>query len=135
MALLVWNENMSVGVAGLDVHHKRLILLVRDLNDAMLAGKGKDVLGNIFSDLINYTKTHFAAEEKYFDQFGYPASDFHKQEHRRLVQKVTDFQKQFEDGKIGLSLQVMDFLSDWLLNHIQKEDKKYGSFFNEKGFF
>ena len=32
-----------------------------------------------------------------------------------------------------LSLQVMNFLKDWLLKHIQGSDKKYAPFLNAKG--
>jgi len=50
-----------------------------------------------------------------------------------FVAKVSEFKDGFEKGKLGLSISVMDFLSDWLRNHIKGVDKKYGPFFNEKG--
>jgi hemerythrin len=49
------------------------------------------------------------------------------------VKKVTEFRSGLESGKLSLSLEVMNFLSDWLKNHIKVVDKKYASFFNEKG--
>ena len=83
--------------------------------------------------LISYTATHFKTEEKYFDQFGYPETDSHKKEHAAFVKKVTDFKDGFEKGKLGLSVEILNFLSDWLKNHIKKTDMKYSQFFNEKG--
>jgi len=32
-----------------------------------------------------------------------------------------------------LSLEVMNFLKDWLMNHIQGSDKKYGPYLNSHG--
>lgn len=39
----------------------------------------------------------------------------------------------FQKGKVGLSIDVLIFLSGWLQAHIKGVDKKYGPFFNEKG--
>ena len=35
----------------------------------MKAGKVKETLSKILSDLVDYTLYHFATEEKYFDQY------------------------------------------------------------------
>ena len=133
MALINWNDSLSVKVEEIDQQHKKLIAMINELNDAMRAGKGKDVLGKIVDSLISYTATHFKTEEKYFAQFGYPDTDNHKQEHVAFVKKVTDFKDGFEKKKLSLTIEVMDFLSDWLKNHIMGTDKKYTQFFNEKG--
>jgi hemerythrin len=133
MALIEWSGNYSVSVNEIDLQHQKLIGMINELNDAMARGKGKDVLGNIISGLINYTASHFAMEEKYFDKYKYPAAPSHKKEHADFVQKVTQFQDGFNKGSLSLTLEVMSFLKDWLVKHIQGTDKKYGPFFNEKG--
>ena len=133
MSLITWNDRLSVKVAEIDQQHKKLITMINELNDAMKVGKGKDALGAIVNNLIVYTMTHFKTEEKYFAQFGYPDTDQHKKEHEAFVKKVSDFKDGFENRKISLTIEVMDFLSDWLKNHIMGTDKKYSQFFNEKG--
>ena len=133
MALINWNDSFSVNVAEIDRQHQKLVSMINELNDAMRQGKGKAVLGKIVNGLISYTATHFKTEEKYFDQFGYPETDSHKKEHSAFVRKVTDFKDEFEEGKFGLSVEIMNFLSDWLQKHIKATDMKYSQFFNEKG--
>jgi hemerythrin len=133
MALIQWNDTLSVKVAEIDRQHQQLIRMINDLNDAMRQGKGKSVLGKIINGLVDYTTTHFTTEEKYFDKFGYPEASSHKQAHTDFVKKVSEFKGEFEKGNIALSIQVMDFLSDWLQKHIKGVDKKYGPFFNENG--
>ena len=133
MALIQWNETFSVNVAEIDRQHQQLIGIINELNDAMRRGQGKAVLEKIINGLVNYATTHFITEEKYFDKFGYPEANRHKNEHTDFVIKVSVFKNEFEKGNIALPLQIMDFLNDWLENHIKGADKKFGPFFNEKG--
>lgn len=133
MALIEWSDSLSVGVATFDEQHKKLIAMINNLNDAMKVGKSKEVLGGILKGVIDYTATHFASEEKAFDQFGYLQALAHKVEHKKLVAKVTQFDKEFREGKAMMSIEIMNFLKEWLSTHILGTDKKYGPFLREKG--
>jgi hemerythrin len=133
MALINWSDSFSVNVSEIDLQHKKLVTMINELSDAMKQGRGKDIMGKIVTDLINYALTHFITEEKYFDKFGYPETDSHNKEHTAFAQRVSDFKEGFENGRLSLSIEVLHFLSDWLQNHIKGTDKKYSQFFNEKG--
>ena len=134
MALMTWNQNMSVGVKVLDDDHKRLVALINELHDALKTGHGKDALGKILDSLVSYTKSHFAHEEQFFARTNYPDSAAHKKQHDDLTKQVLEVQTKFKNGATGnLSLEVMMFLKDWLTNHIQGSDKKYGPYLNSKG--
>ena len=133
MALINWNENMSVDVEKIDQQHQKLVAMINDLNDAMKQRRGNETIGQIVGGLMGYTATHFKTEETYFDQFGYPEADQHKKEHTEFVQKVSEFKDGFDGGKLGLSIEVIQFLSNWLKNHIMGTDKKYTQFFKANG--
>ena len=133
MALLEWTEDLSVNVSKIDREHQLLVGMINELNDAMRWGRGKAVVGNIISGLIGYAGSHFKTEEDYFDRFGYPLAASHKKQHSDFVAKVAEFRKEFEKGKLGLTIEVLLFLSDWLRNHIEGSDKLYGPFFNANG--
>jgi hemerythrin len=75
--------------------------------------------------LVNYTRIHFSAEEKFFLSKNYADYNSHKSEHDKLTQKVIEFQGQFNSGKVALSLPIMNFLKEWLVKHIMDTDKKY----------
>jgi hemerythrin len=120
-------------VQEIDLQHQKLIGMINELNEAMKSRKGKESLGKIINTLISYTATHFKQEEQYFDRFGYPDSENHKKGYVAFVKKVTDFKKGFEKNDLTVTMEVMNFLSDWLRNHIKGTDKKYSKFFNEKG--
>ncbi len=135
MQLIKWDDNFSVKVKEIDEQHKKLVEMINALHDAMSEGKSKEILSDIIQKMIEYTDFHFKTEEKYFDKFDYPDSKKHKAEHINFVQKVTEFHDGYKSGKVFLSIEVMDFLKNWLHSHITGSDKNYTSFFNSKGLY
>jgi hemerythrin len=135
MALFDWNENLSVHVKQFDDQHKKLVKMLNDLHEAMKQGKGQEVLGKTLAELVNYTNTHFADEERLMKLHQYAGYEQHKKEHNMLVIQVFEVQKSYTEGKAVLTQAVMSFLKGWLQNHIQGEDKKYSQLMNSKGIF
>ena len=133
MALIQWNDSLSVNVAEIDQQHQKLVEMINDLHEAMRQRKGVTILGPLMNGLTDYAGVHFKTEETYFDRFGYPETESHKKRHADFVAKVLAFKSQFELIGTGTSVDVMFFLSNWLQNHIKGEDKKYGPFFNAHG--
>lgn len=133
MALFQWDSSLSVGINEIDTQHQKLFGLINELNDAMRAGKSKEVLVKTISGLLAYTNTHFGVEERYFEKFKYPEAANHKAEHAKFVAKIVEYKTGYEKGQLGLSIQIMNFLTDWLKNHIKVTDKKYSAFFIEHG--
>jgi hemerythrin len=133
MALFTWSDKFAVNILEIDAQHKRLIELINMLYDAMKQGKGKDVLGKVLADLVTYTVYHFSTEEKLFQKFGYPEYEVHKKEHDNLTLKAKDLKEKFNQGKTMITIEVMNFLKDWLNNHILNSDTQYGPFLNSKG--
>ncbi len=134
MALMDWNDRLSVGVAMIDSDHKHLVGLVNELHDAVRAAHGKDVLGKVLDGLITYTKTHFAREEAEMARTKYPQAADHFKEHQLLTKQVLDVQAQYKAGNHAvLSMQVMAFLRDWLLKHISQTDMKLGQWLQQQG--
>ena len=133
MALITWSNMLSTGVSEQDNQHKKLIDLINQLNEAMLAGKGNEVLGKVLSELVNYTVTHFGYEEKLMAQHSYEDTPAHKAEHAKFVQTAGDLKKKFDSGKAVITTEIMNFLRDWLTTHIMKTDKRLGQALNKAG--
>jgi len=128
-----WDSTYSVGVVEIDQQHQKLFAMIGELYDAMKAGKGKDVTGKILDGLAEYTVTHFATEEKYFNEFHYEETVRHKQAHKAFVEKVKQFQEQFKNGHATVTLELLNFLTTWLTEHIKVTDKRYEACFHEHG--
>ena len=124
-ALFPWSETYSVKIAMVDAQHKVLVDLINELHQAMIARRGKESLGGILARLVKYTKGHFAAEEGLLQVNQYPDLANHKAEHERFTQTIVEFQGKFQKNEAAMTIDVMDFLKDWLVKHIMGVDKKY----------
>jgi len=132
MNLFQWNESYRVGHQEIDAQHKRLFQLAEELHTAMAAGKGKQMLSQTLANLISYTKSHFASEERLMQRYAYPDYAAHKIEHDQLTNKVIAFQNDFNAGRTMLSLDLMQFLKNWLGHHIGQIDQKVAAYIREK---
>jgi hemerythrin len=127
-----WKPEYSVQIPEIDTQHQRLFVLAGELHAAMAQGKGKAVLEQSLSQLVDYTKSHFAAEEKLMGRYAFPKAVEHKAEHDKLAGQVLDLQKRFRTGEATLSLSLMMFLKNWLEHHIAGSDQQYSAFIRGK---
>ena len=128
MSLIEWNMSLSVNNKEIDQQHQHLIHLLNQTHEAMKKGESARVLSKILQELLDYTITHFSAEEKLMKSVNYPNISSHQQEHKFFTDKVKNFYEDYQKGKVALSSKVLLFLSDWVRNHIEKTDKLYSSY-------
>ena len=78
----------------------------------------------IVEQLERYTVAHFAAEEAYMQVINYPQFEEHKRIHQMFVARVAKEKQQVINGE-PLTLGLVTFLRQWLLDHILKTDKAF----------
>ena len=125
MPIMSWNSTLATGIPSIDAQHQQLVTYVNDLYDAMTQKKGREVTGKILNQLVDYTIKHFAHEEQWFAKSKYPDTPAHLKEHQDLAKQVGAFGTAFASGKASVDSELMNFLRNWLMNHIMKSDKKY----------
>ncbi len=133
MSYIDWEQSYSVSVKGMDDQHKRLFQLINDYYEAIAQKKTKEATATILQGLLDYTLYHFGDEEKLMQRNGYQGFDEQKAQHTYFISTIQDYQKRINEGKLLLSIEITQFLKDWLVKHIQAKDKQYGPFFNDKG--
>ncbi len=114
--LITWDETIQFGFDNIDRQHHRLVDLINRLHHAMRNRAGKTVLGTILEELAQYTKQHFEEEERTMEKAGYADLDNHKRLHEKLVGQILDFKGRFESGSATVTMDLMAFLSDWLIH-------------------
>ena len=133
MALIVWDTRLETGHAKIDEQHQSMAEIFNRLHGAMKQGKGRAEVEGILVLLKDYTMTHFAMEEELMDRHGYTGAARHRQIHADLAGQVTEVVGRFQAGGASLTLAVMNFLEDWLVQHIQGEDYRMALEFRSRG--
>jgi hemerythrin-like metal-binding protein len=128
-----WKSELEVNIPEIDRQHQKLVALINDLDAAMQDGRGKDVVGAVLDRLVDYTVYHFGAEEHLMDEHHYPGSVRHKAQHVEFVKKLIHFRSAYSEGRVGVSINVMTFLCDWLVEHIMGTDRQYVPHLAAKG--
>ncbi len=127
MALIEWNDSYNLNIEVIDEQHKKLAKMINDFYDEITQKSNNDLISELIHKMKDYTKVHFKTEEELLHQSNYSELIEHKIKHQAFIDKVTDLEKRFNEGKMVLSFEITNFLKDWLISHIQKEDKAYVS--------
>lgn len=133
MRLIQLDSSFSVGIKMIDEQHQILVTMINDLYAAMRTGEEQEVLVKMISRLTVDAAIHFAREEHYFNIFAYPQTKAHIQARDDFEDQVYQFEQDFKAGKQQLSMDIMNFLSTWLVDHIKTSDKQFGPFLNARG--
>ncbi len=125
MEMISWSDKYSVNNFLLDAQHKKSISIINRLHSSMKEGRAKNIMEIILDDLVLYTNEHFRTEERMMMSANFPGLKGHKVEHEKLTNKVIDSQSRFLKNEALISMDLMNFLESWLINHIEGTDKKY----------
>ena len=80
--------------------------------------------------LSQYTNDHFNHEEQVMQQHGYPRFDAHKALHDGLRRRTADLRTHAD---VITEADLLQFVNEWWLEHIQGDDKKYGPYLKVPG--
>ena len=130
--LINWSDAYSIGHKEVDEQHQVLVGLINKLYDAFLSAKAYDVVSEILDEMIDYTQYHFGFEHDIFEKYAYPDYEEHKTVHESFVMKTIEFKQKIAAGEKTVTYDIMIFLRDWLIEHIQGEDTKYVAYFKEQ---
>ena len=125
---VTWTADLSVKNEALDAEHQKWIGILNNFYQGLIEKKPKEKLIELVTAMLDYTKYHFASEEKFMKSINYPKLSEHQEKHRAYETKITEFYQRIKEDKMILSLEVTNFLKTWLVNHIKGEDQQYAEF-------
>lgn len=126
-----WKEKYAIGILAIDEQHKELFRLTNEvyalLNDELITDKYDQIIA-VIEALREYTIEHFAAEEAYMFEKKYKKFFFHKTLHADFIDKINSIDITQIDNDQNLYIRkILNFVAEWLVNHILIEDKLLAS--------
>lgn len=124
----VFTDQYLTGIPLVDKEHRELFRIIDDVYRIMtdeLAFDKYDGIVHLLEELRDYTKFHFKDEELYMESIHYEGLEAQKRAHRAFVSRLEEMDLDTIDENQQETLEdLMEFLTEWLVNHILHTDKK-----------
>ncbi len=126
----IWDIRYSIDNQKIDSQHQKLFELAAKVENAVYKFVKRDELKEILIELFNYMKEHFSYEENYMREIHYPHFFTHKQMHKKIIHDMSNLIQNIKTTN-DLKEKLYTIMSDWLLNHILRQDVMIGKWANE----
>jgi hemerythrin len=124
-----WNNTLMTGVGEIDDDHRELVVHYQALVGALNNGLDRSMFKERFRSFLTHVAHHFANEERMMIDLGYTDYLDHKAEHDKLLRDAHDFLwsivTRFERHDCSA---LAKYLKYWLIDHIEKNDRKLAKF-------
>lgn len=124
----LFTEEYYTGIALVDEEHKELFRIIGEVDDVIAheyVHDKYDEIVHLLEELKDYTCYHFKDEENYMTEIRYKGLDAQKKAHDAFVYRLENMDLNEIDDHQQIALEeIMEFLTEWLLNHIMYMDKK-----------
>ncbi len=127
-AILLWHESYSVDIQAFDDQHKKLFEVINVVFAAVTSRKNpasRALLDVALSEMVEYMKLHFEAEERVMREHAFPEYDAHKKEHDDFARMVTDIKRRHDQESEAVTVELLKSLVTWLDTHLNGTDKRY----------
>lgn len=128
MTIIKWRDAYNTGVEQFDMEHHKIVELINIMFEAIRDNSSKEVTEKACEEVLSYTKYHFNNEEQAMKAANYSGFEEQVVEHAQLKEKAEQFKiiikSSFPEGRN----EFYRFMRDWLINHIQECDKRYGPY-------
>jgi len=132
MTFMSWRKDYEVGVPQIDAEHHRLFDLINEFHDTFVRGEARNDVARVLNRLVAYAEEHFQHEEQLMSDNGYPQLDMHKALHHELVLSIFAINERLAAAAVKTSTETVQFLKNWLLDHILQHDMDIGDFLRRK---
>ena len=127
--MIAWDPRYEVGIAIIDGQHREMVDIANRLLEGLRAGRDRDELVETLRELVRATEHNIATEERLMQEHGLSPAH-HAEEHRRLVEEIRRFDLRLDPAGIAQSTR---WLSEWLIGHIDEDDRPFAEQLRSRG--
>jgi hemerythrin len=123
-----WDPKYSVDVEEIDNYQKKMFELFNQLIDMKKENNEPKAYANMITEINDYSKLYFSREEKILKKKGYPDYESHSKAHRQFIRNSISLRREIAEDINNLTMEVIQELRDWLIDHIETNDALYVPF-------
>lgn len=125
-----FTDEFMTGIPLIDEEHKELFRIIDEvqtlIRNDLLSDRFDEIL-SLLGELTVYAASHFKDEEEYMRSINYAGLDAQKRAHDAFVARIEELDIiHIDSNQQGTLEEILDFLTEWLVNHILFSDKKIG---------
>jgi hemerythrin len=132
---IAWDEALAVGDQIIDSDHRRMIVLIAELESAACSEVDCAAIGRTLRDLADLCRQHFAREEQLQQSVGFPEAEAHRVAHEMLLKRLDAVLAHYADScdevRTGIVRTLGDSLATWLVSHIVNNDMEFKPYVTE----
>jgi len=127
--MIQWSEHYEVGIAVIDGQHREMLDIANRLLEGLRDARDAGELVETLRELVRCTEHNVATEERLMQEHGL-APAHHAEEHQRLLEAIRHFDLRLDPGGLAESTR---FLHEWLLGHIDEDDRPFAEQLRSRG--
>ncbi len=131
--MIRWDDKYSFGISIIDEAHKGLFGIINKAIHAKEQSDKEKELHEVLDEMTIYALEHFKTEEAYMREFNYPEYQDHSEEHNDFFNKTLAYFDEVVKGDYHVLNELIEYLKQWIVHHIQVTDRKYINCFKRNG--
>jgi len=112
-----WQHGVRLGFAAMDAEHQGLVDAIHALRDAP-----PEHMPAALDSLARHVREHFAHEDAWMAESGFPARDCHAAEHGAVLASFDGVTRRVARGELDAARRLADALADWFPAHADHLD-------------
>jgi len=124
-----WGAEYKVGVERFDNHHQQIADVIGRMENMARQGGDAAAWSALLDEMISIALAHFTEEEAELAKKDYPELLEHQDEHRNLLNELFELAGRQKETGSGPSLEVAEFLANWMAVHVAETDMRYRGLF------
>ncbi|MBI1822655.1 MAG: hemerythrin family protein [Nitrospirae bacterium] len=126
---------MKWGIKEIDDQHEALFQKVNQFLNICQRGRQTQEIIGVMSHLEKYISVHFEAEKDLMEKYQYPHRFSHVAHHTKFREDYSDLKNVFrkEETTLRFAMLMSEIVSDWIIKHVNRADRKLGIFLRERG--
>jgi hemerythrin len=131
--MIKWSDGYYVNSSVIDEDRRRITNIINMANAVIRFNNNIKGIKNVLEEMTIYAHRHFSTEENYMIEFNYPDYQNHKKEHYDFSIRTIVYLNRVINGDDQTTNEVLEYLQNWLVCHIQETGKKYIGYYKKMG--